>query len=186
MNTFENQITETLNQTNGSTICRLQYTTTIKPAAKHKAVNIQKTTIASALLFGKVSAYANAYKRRVQKTALEIEGNNQEAIDNFEVSQNWHVPSERAYSIRLHTGKGTKYLYPMFCGHSKTVFTIDGNPATREQVAEFLTPSAAKDLMNTSGIVTNKKNGIKHRAIVRTIGIENIEWCKIKGKLIEA
>jgi hypothetical protein len=186
MNTFENQITEILNTTNGSTICRLQYTTEVKPAAKFKAVEIKKTTIASALLFGKVSSYANAYKRRVQKTALEIEGNNQESIDNFDVSQAWHVPSEKAYSIRLHTGKGTKYLYPMFCGHSKTVFTIDGKPSSREQVAAYLTSSAAKELMDTSGIVTNKKNGIKHCAIVRTIGIENIEWCKIKGKLIEA
>jgi hypothetical protein len=74
----------------------------------------------------------------------------------------------------------------MFCGHSKTAFTIDGRPATREQVAEYLTPSAAKELLDTSGIVVNKKNGVKHRAIVRTISMDNVNWVKIKGKLIEA
>lgn len=183
---LENQIVEILNTTNGSTIVRLQYTTEVKTAAKHKAVKIEKTTIASALLFGKVSAYKNAYKRRVQKTALEIEGNNQESIDNFQLSDNWHIASEQAYSIRLHKEKGTKYLFPMFTGHSKTVFTIDGVPASREQVAAFLTPSAARDLLDTTGIVTNKKNGVKHRAIVRTIGMENVNWIKIKGKTIEA
>lgn len=186
MKTLENHITEILAATNGSTIVRLQYTTQVKPAAKHKAVEITKTTVASALLFGKVSAYANAYKRRVKKTAQLIEGNNQEAIDNFEVAQNWHTASDLAYSIRLHAGKGTKYLYPMFCGHSKTIFTINGKTATRLEVADYLTPSAARELLDTSGIVENKKNGIKHSAIVRTIGMENVNWVKIKGKLIAA
>ncbi len=181
---LENRIVEILSATKGSTIARLCYTTPVKPAAKFKSLDIQKTTVASVLLFGTVAAYKNAYLRRVQKTALAIADNDSQAVANFELSQNWHIASEFAYSIRLHTDKGTKYLFPMFCSKSIVSFTIDGKPATRDQVAEFLTPSERDKLLDDSGTVENKKNGIKHMAIVRTILFNNINWLKIKGKFL--
>lgn len=183
---MENIIADLLASHKGSTIARIEFTTDVKTSAKFKAVDIKKTTTASVLLFGSVKAYTNAYKRRVQATARIIDGNDMQAVDNFEVSDNWHVASESAYSIRLHRDKGTKYLFPMFCKPSKSFFTIDGKPSTRLEVAEYLTPSEQKKLLDDSGIVENKRNGIKHRAIVRTILFANVNWLKIKGQFISA
>ncbi len=183
---MQNQIIDVLENTRGSTIARLSSTTLIKPAAKFKTTVIEKTTVASVLLFGTVSAYKNAYKRRVKKTALLIDGNDKQAIESFELSDNWHVQADTAYSIRKKKDdNGSRYLFPMFCKTGESSFTIDGKPATREQVAEYLTPSVARDLLDTGGIVENKKNGIKHSAIVRTIGMDNINWLKIKGQFIQ-
>jgi hypothetical protein len=183
---LENNIIAVLENTNGSTIARLSTTTQVKTAAKFNVVNIKKTTVSSVLLFGKVSAYKNAYLRRVKKTAAEIEGNTEKSIDNFQLSDNWHKASEKAYSVRFHAEKGTKYLFPMYCKAGKTSFTINGNPATRLEVADYLTPSERKKLLDDSGIIENKKNGVKHSAIVRTISMDNINYLKIKGQIITA
>ena len=183
---MQKQIIEILESARGSTIARLSTTTAIKPAAKYKETVIEKTTVSSVILFGTVSAYKNAYLRRVKKTALLIDGNNQQAVDNFELSEPWHVQADTAYSIRKHGSKddGKRYLFPMFCHSVESVFSINGSKATREEVAVFLTPSESKKLLDNSGIVENKKNGVKHSAIVRTIALENINWIKIKSQFI--
>lgn len=183
---MENKIISILESARGSTIARLSTTTAIKPAAKFKETVIEKTTVSSVILFGTVSQYRNAYLRRVKKTALFIDSNDKNAIDNFELSDPWHCQADTAYSIRKHKEKndGKRYLFPMFCHSVESVFSINGSKATREEVAVFLTPSESKKLLDNSGIVENKKNGVKHSAIVRTIALENINWLKIKSQFI--
>lgn len=181
---MQNQLVSILNAVSGSTIARIDYTTLVATAAKFKAVKIEKNTVASVILFGSQKAAMSAYERRVRKTATEIADNNAQAVDNFELSDNWHC-ADGAYSIRKHREKADKhYLFPMFCRPSIVHYTIDGKPATRLDVAEFLTPSARKTLLDNTGIVENKKNGIKHKAIVRTIDMANINQVKIKKMIL--
>jgi hypothetical protein len=181
---MENQLVSILNAVSGSTIARIDYTTLVATAAKFKGVEIKKNTVASVILFGSQKSAINAYERRVKKTASEITENDSQSVDNFELSDNWHI-ADGAYSVRKHREKADKqYLFPMFCRPSIVSFTIDGKPATRLEVAEYLTPSARKTLLDTSGIVENKKNGIKHKAIVRTIDMQNINQVKIKKTIL--
>lgn len=154
----------------GTTFAGIDYVTEVKTAAKHKDIKILKSVTANVQLFRTISEYAEVYKTAVIKSANRIEG--QEILD-FTPSDTWFSHDDDCFSIVHHKQTGKPYLYAIFNG-AKSEFTIDGAPASREMVAEYLTPSEAKRLLDDNPVIHNVKNDIMHTVQCRTIGIENL------------
>ena len=63
---------------------------------------------------------------------------------------------------------------------------LNGIEATKEQVAQYQTPSEAKKTLDNSGIVVNVKNDIEHAAIFRVVKLDNIKRLAVAGQVITA
>jgi hypothetical protein len=155
---------------NGSTFARIETLTTVKTAAKHKAVNIQKHTIANVQLFGTINDY-DVYRRMVIKSSNRIDG---QSVDDFQVSENYFYHDNACYSIVYNKKTDLPYLYAVYNNVSSTVYTIDGIESDKITVAEYLTPSEKEKMLGDNSIVYNKTNDVLHSVIVRTIKLENI------------
>lgn len=156
-----------------STFAQIEYVTEIKPAAAYKSVKIQKLTTANVQLFSDIKAATDVFLNAVKRTAQKISGNNLDNLETFEKSSTYFEHTD-CYSIVKHKENERLYLWAIF-NNAISHFLVDGKPATREQVAEFLTPSAKKALLNNDKIVLNAKNDIMHTVQVRTISLENVK-----------
>lgn len=147
------------------TFANVTYATSVKTAAKFKNVNIVKTTTANVQLFANIKT-ANIFKNAVQKNAN---------VANFNVSSNYFTHTS-CYSIVKHKIKNLLYLYAIFNNVSSVTYTINNVTATKQQVATYLTASAANKLLNSNTSTThNKTNNVTHNVIVRTIALNNIK-----------
>lgn len=162
-----------------STFAGIEYKTKVPTAAKHKLINIQKYTTANVQLFANTEA-EGIYTKAVKKAAGKIE-QDQTKVDEFKAQENYFEHTD-CYSIVEHKTNGKQYLYAVF-NNAKSAFTINGKAATRAQVAEYLTPSAAEKLMG-DGIVHNKANDVLHTIQVRTIALENIVELRTNGQTL--
>lgn len=165
------------------TFAQVDYCTEVKTAAKYKHVKIEKLTTANVQLFSDIKTATDVFKNAVQKTALKL-GEDMQQIQAFETSSNYfeHVPE--CYSIVKHKEKLCFYLWAIF-NHAKSFYLIDGQPASKDEVSQYLTPSAAKELLNPSRITYNVKNDLQHTVKIRTIKLDNILKIKAAGQTIE-
>ena len=146
-----------------TTFANVNFTTTVKTAAAHKAVVIKKTTNANVQLFANIKAATNVFANAVNKNAN---------TQNFVTSSNYFKHTS-CYSIVQHKTNNNLYLYAIFNAASST-YTINNAAATKQQVAQYLTASAASKLLNASSSTYNAKNNITHSVTVRTIALHNI------------
>lgn len=146
------------------TFAQLVYVTNVKTAAKFKNVNIVKTTTANVQLFSNIKQ-ANVFKNAVQKNAN---------VANFNVSSNYFTHTN-CYSIVKHKIKNLLYLYAIFNNVSSVTYTINNVTATKQQVAQYLTASAANKLLNSTSATHNVTNNVTHNVVVRTIALQNIK-----------
>lgn len=151
-----------LDTVKGTTFAQLVYETDVKPAAANKHRSIRKLTSANVQLFANTKDFA-VYKRQVERSA---------GIEDYKVSDTWffHTP---CFSIVEHNSNGKQYLYAIM-NSAKSSFTVDGVAATRLQVADLLTPSAADKLLNPQEEVYNKTNDVTHNVHPRAIELVNI------------
>lgn len=154
------------------TFANIEYTTPVATAAKHRAVQIEKHTVANVQLFSNIKAATSVFANAVKKTAGAIESNTEEAIAKFRAQENYFFHTD-CYSIVQHKSNNKQYLYCIY-NNAKSEFTIDGKPATRTEVAQFLTPSAASKLLTPSATTHNKTYNVEHSVTVRTIALDNI------------
>ena len=151
------------------------YVTKVATSAKHKALNVTKTTKANIQLFSDVKA--NPYARAVERSVKNLSG---EAVD-FTVSANWFEHTQECYSVVKHNKTGEEYLYALF-NHAKSTYYIDGVEATKDAVLDLLTPSARKAA--TATVTYNATNDVEHNVTVRTIKLENIKQIKVGGQTL--
>ena len=180
----QTQITELLAPVKGVTFAAISYKTDVAPAAANKHIKIEKRTSANVQLFNHVLDYKNVYLKAVKRTADKIESNDKTDIDNFQLSESYFTHSDDCFSIVEHKKTGKPYLFAIFNSVQSSEYTIDGKEATKEEVAELLTPSAKKSLLEPEKTVYNAKNDIEHKVIVRTISLENLESLKAVGKVL--
>lgn len=159
------------------TFASIVYQTEVKTAAKYKHVKIEKIVSANVQLFSDIKTATNVFKNAVKKSALKI-GEDPQHVEKFQKSENYFMHDLECYSLVKHKEKEAYYLWAIF-NNSKSIFLIDGEPASRDEVAQYLTPSAARDLLNPSKITYNVTNDLQHTIKVRTVKIENI--LKIKS-----
>lgn len=166
------QVEELLASTKGVTFANVHQFTQVATAAKFKAENIFKFTIANITLANNLKDFTNVYENKVKRTAAQIEGNDEQAVAQFESAGNYfhHTP---CYSIVKHNNKEEFYLFALY-NKSTSVYLHNGQVVSKEYVADYLTASAAKTLLEDKDTVTNKTHGIEHKAIVRTVKMSSI------------
>lgn len=161
----QSAIVTLLSAVTGTTFANATYVTQVKTAAAHKALNIQKVTIANVTLANNLKAFTSLYVNKVQRTS----SNSAQAF----VSTASYFTHTNCYSIVKHNSKNAHYLFAMF-NSASSVYMLNNVVLTKQQVAQYLTASAASKLLADNSTVVNVKNNITHSAIVRTIALANI------------
>jgi hypothetical protein len=146
------------------------YRSEVKTAAKFKNdFVIEKYVCAVVTLFGQPDETTPVYQDLVRQRGSG------ENAENFEASKKtFFEHDENFYSLIHHKTTGKAYLYCIFDDTLSTDFFVNGSPASREEVAEYLTPSEAKKLLNPPEFVKNVSQDVEHDVIVRTISLENV------------
>jgi hypothetical protein len=122
-------------------------------------------------LFANITS-ANLYLQQVQRSAAQQQNNDTNAIENFVTSTNYFVHTD-CYSIVQHKTNSNLYLYAVY-NNAQSLYFINNVQATKQEVAQYLTNSAAQQLINATNIVHNVTNNITHSVQVRTIALANI------------
>ena len=151
-----------------STFANIVYVTQVATAAKHKHVNIQKVTQANVQLFNTSFAYAQA----VQKSASKISANNSNNVQQFTAQANYFTHTN-CYSIVKHNSNNNLYLYASY-NNAQSIYFINNVQATKQQVAQYLTASAAAKLLQNDNVVHNATHNVLHTVTIRTIALANI------------
>lgn len=166
----------------GTNFAGVSYTTSVKTAAAHKAKDVRKNVTANVQLFSNIKDARRVFEAAVKRSADRIGTNDANAVSNFTAQENWYEHTA-CYSIVKHRKTGAEYLYAIY--NSATVdYTINGAPATVQQVAELLTPSAAKALLQPTKVVENQTHGISHTVQVRVISLDNIKSVTVNGQTL--
>jgi cobalamin biosynthesis Mg chelatase CobN len=157
-----------------SKLVKLTQVTNVDLAAKNKNRNIVKVAHTVAIIPHNETVYTSSIKH----TAAQDASNSAEAIEAYVPRESKYTHSAEAYAaMTLKTDPSKEYLYTIQdkCTKSIIMDADTGKQMTREEVAELCTPSAAKKIMGDfSTEKTNKKYGISHDVMVRTISINNI------------
>lgn len=160
-----NCIRTLLGAVKGTTIASVTQVTDVKLAAAHKALKIQKVTIASVTLANNLKAWTDVYVNKVQRTSSN-------PGQEFVKSDNYFSHTD-CYSLVKHKSQEKYYLFAMY-NKSRSVYVFNGKLVSKDIVAAHMTPSAAKKLLEPQQAVTNVRNDIEHSAIVRTVGLASI------------
>jgi len=155
------------------TFAQLEYATQVKTAAAHKARKVVKHSRANVQLFSNISAATSVFANAVKKSAAKIADNDQQRVQDFKVQDNYFEHTD-CYSIVKHKIKDCLYLYAIFNKSMGSDYTIDGQPATKMEVAELLTAGEREKLLSSNPVTRNVANNIEHDVIVRTIALHNI------------
>lgn len=172
MNAIAQQIQQVLG-TASTTFAGIVYNTEVKPAAANKHRQITKRVRANVQLFANINAFTDVYARAVKRTAAKIADNDTAAVDGFQAQSNYFDHTD-CYSIVKHKLHDRFYLYAIF-NSADSEFFIDGQTASRQEVAALLAPAAARDLLSDNTVVHNKTHDVLHTVKVRTIALDNIE-----------
>jgi len=172
-----------LQNVHGTTFACLQQVTPVALAAAHKAKQIYKVTQANVQLFNNLRAFTNAYENAVKRSAARLSDNDQAAVANFESQGNW-FEHDACYSI-VHSKKDPSkhYLFAIY-NKADSMYVQDGLVVSKQHVAQYMTPSAAEQLLAPSETVTNVTHGIEHKVIVRTTLLSNIVSIKAMGSQV--
>jgi hypothetical protein len=181
MQNVANTIANALN-TRSVTFAGIDYTVDVPTAAANKHRAVRKTVAANVQLFSNIKQATAVFANAVKKTAQALP-NQQSNIDAFQQQSNYFEHTA-CYSIVKHRKNEKLYLYCIYNSTSSVDYTIDGVPATVQQVAELLTPSAAKKLLSNDSTTHNKTYDVTHDVTVRTIALHNLTAMRVEGKSI--
>lgn len=146
----------------GTTFATITQVTKVATAAAHKAVTINKVTEASVQLFNNINAFTSVYANAVKRDA---------GVAEFTVQDNYFEHTD-CYSVVKHKTKEAYYLYAIY-NNAKSVYVMDGREMTKAEVAAYMTPSAAKALLDPQP-THNVLNNVEHSVAVRTVALANI------------
>jgi hypothetical protein len=161
-----------LQNVNGVTFANIAYVTDVKLAAAHKHNVVQKVTVANVQLFNNLKAFTDVYVNAVKRTATQIATNNMQNVADFEKQDNYFTHTN-CYSVVQHKTNNNKYLFAIF-NTAQSMYFINAQQSTKQQVAALMQPAAAKKLLEESNVVRNVANNIEHTVQVRTIALQNI------------
>lgn len=163
------QIAQLLQNVRGTTFAQIAYVSKVATSAANKSANVQKVTVANVQLFNNVKDF-NIYANAVMRSANKL--NTDANVTEFTTSETYYEHTN-VYSVVKHKTNGNEYLYAVY-NNSASMYFINNAPATKQEVAQLLTASASKALLQPSNTVTNVTNSVTHDVIVRTIALQNI------------
>ena len=168
--------------TRGVTFANVIYVTQVKTAAANKDKLVQKVTQASVQLFNNLTDASNAYAAAVKRSAEKL-GATPEEAQGFQVQDNYFEHTD-TFSLVRHKTQDKFYLYCLYNKGATSTLYIDGDEATKEDVAALLTPSAAAMLLAPSTVVHNVSNDMDHNVTVRTIALSSIVQITANGETV--
>jgi hypothetical protein len=165
------------------TFANIQYVTTVQLAAAHKLQNIVKVTSANVILCSNIKAQTSVYANKVKKTAAAIASNNAADVAAFTAAANYfeHTACHCIVQHKQHASK--QYLYAIY-NNAQSMYLHNNNVVSKQHVAQYLTASAAKTLLQESNTVHNVTHNITHSVQVRTIALSNIVQIKARKQLL--
>lgn len=143
--------------------------TRVKTAAAHKDVELYKVAKARVLL----PANGDTYIRMVKESATAL-GSDELNVQNYTVGESPYQHTAVYPICELKSNPEKKYLYAIYEETSAPVYLLDGSEVTKEDVANYLTASEAKKLLEENVVTENKTHDIKHSVNVRTISLGNV------------
>jgi hypothetical protein len=150
------------------------------PAAAHKGTVLNKKCSMTSMVFREIKDH-DLYRKMVTRSAEKIEGNDLTKVQEFVPGEAWFVHDMPVFS--LVSGKKNpdkKYLYHVPLRTHSVQYLVNGQVVRKEEYAQYLTPSKAKDLLAT-GPKQHKTGGFKHGVVLRTVSLENITRFKTRG-----
>ena len=164
-------VSRLLDTVRGTTFATIAYVTTVKPAAAHKDVLIQKVTVAGVQLFNNLNEFTNVYENAVKRSATKL-GEDATAVANFESAGNWYEHTA-CHSVVKHKTKEAYYLWAIY-NRAESLYVIGNNVVSKQEVAQYLTPASARDLLADSDVQYNVGQDLEHSVVVRVVGLQNI------------
>lgn len=165
------------------TFAQLLYVTRQKLAAAHKEVVINKVTAANVQLAANLQVQTALYQRAVRKSAAKFAQNDPAVADAFTAQENYYEHTSTYCVVQHRQDPAREYLYSIY-NRSRSIYLCDGVPLSLEEVAEFCTPSEARRLLDTSGVVHNKTNNLLHSVHVRAVMLSNIVQIRARKQLL--
>lgn len=154
--------------TTACTFASITYVTQQATAAKHTDIVIQKATKANVTLF----STAHDYEQAVKRSAQRIAANSAADIQQFTKQSNYYEHTN-CYSIVKHKQSNALYLFASF-NNASSIYFVNGQQASKQQVATYLTASAASKLLTDNSVVYNATHNVLHTVHIRTIALANI------------
>lgn len=145
-------------------------------AAAHKDRTVLKVSNSNVLISGSAETYSNAVKNSANKIAT----NDAEDVKNFQAVAPKFVRHPYCAAVANSTKTDElQFVYLMFkhLENKTTANYIDADTLTLmslSDVANLLTPSAAKELLNPSKSSVNVRTGIEHSVTTRAVNMFNI------------
>jgi hypothetical protein len=176
------QVVNLLAPTRGVTFAAISYVSQVKTAAAYKDIEILKVAKGNVQLFNNikdcVDVFANAVKRSATKLGTSLEA----SVEAFQSQANYFYHT-KCHSLVRHRQNESPYLYTFF-NSGESLYFINNELATQEQVAQYLTPSERSKLLEHSDTVLNKRYDVEHKIMVRTIALKSIVEIRAnKGKV---
>lgn len=165
------------------TFAQIVYVTTVQLAAAHKAQNIVKVTSANVQLASSLHAHTQLYARAVRKSAAQHAQNSAAAVQAFTAQQNYFVHTATHCIVQHAQHASKQYLYAIY-NNAQSVYMHNNAVVSKQHVAQYCTPSAAKALLQQSNTVHNVTHNIVHSVQVRTIALSNIVSIKARKQLL--
>lgn len=166
------QVSDMLKAVRGTTMASIVQVTKVALAAKHKAITIKKVTEASVQLFNNLNDNTSVWANAVKRSASKLDGNDTDAVAGFEAQSNWFEHTD-CYSIVKHKTQDKYYLYAIY-NTGAAVYMMDGNEVSKDEVAQYMTPAAARELLDGDNRTLNVTHDIEHTAVCRATALENI------------
>ena len=165
------------------TFAQLRYVTGVQTAAAHRNEPLYKVTDANVMLCANLSVHANVYARKVRRSAAQFSENSASAVEKFEAQQNYFAHTG-CYSIVVHKQHAHKlYLYAIY-NRAHSLYVHGDSVVDKQHVAQFLTASAARQLLEPATVVHNVTHNIVHDVRVRTIALSNIVQIRARRQLL--
>ena len=166
------QVAAMLQAVRGTTFASIVQVTKVALAAKHKAVTIKKVTEAQVQLFNNISEHTSVWANAVKRSAAKLADNDKEAVAGFEAQSNWFEHTD-CYSVVKHKSKEQYYLYAIY-NNAAAVYMMDGVEVSKAEVAAYMTPAAAAELLTPHDATLNVTHDVLHTAVCRATALENI------------
>jgi len=173
------QIKQLLSSTRGTTFASALYVTRVKTAAAHREQRIYKATQASLQLFNNLRDAVSAYQLAVQRSAARIVTNDAEAVAAFAPATTYFEHTE-TYSLVRHRTQNKFYLYAIY-NSAQRHYVREGRVITVHEVAKFLTPSAARELLDPPQTTVNARTGVEHEVVLRTVALDSLVTLTANG-----
>ena len=165
-------VKQLLNNVKGATMANFTTVTDVKLSAANKDIVIKKVSVASIQLFNSIKDFNKIYKEAVKRSAIKLGISSKINIEEFQPSDTYFEHTD-CFSLCKHKLKDEYYLYALY-NSSKSVYVMDGKIVDKQTVASYMTPSAAKELLNPTPVTHNVTNDVVHDVVIRTLKLSNI------------